>query len=124
MEASLFFAEPHKKNDNPNKNSQSKQTHSRMDLQQSLNHIAEDSRGLPSTVPKQELAYSSKGLNEAQKVPTDFDKSVDRSEKQECLKTLTCIEYIGDNVIWVQICATLQFSISCIQPVDTLIGNV
>ena len=31
-EASLSFTEPHKKNDNQNKNSQGKQTHSWMDL--------------------------------------------------------------------------------------------
>ena len=35
------------------------------------------------------------------------------------------IEYIGgENVIWVPFHAALQFSISVIQPVDTLIGNV
>ena len=31
-EVRLFFTEPHKKNDNQNKNSQGKQTHSWMDL--------------------------------------------------------------------------------------------
>ena len=34
------------------------------------------------------------------------------------------MEYIGENAIWVQFHATLQFSISFMQPVDTLIGNI
>ena len=47
------------------------------------------------TVPKQELAYNSKSSNESQKLPAYSDQSVHRSEKQRCLKTFICIEYIG-----------------------------
>ena len=42
------------------------------------------------TVPKQELAYNSRNSNKAKKLPTYSDQSVDRSEKQRCLKTLLC----------------------------------
>ena len=75
-------------------------------------------------VPKRELAYNSKRSNKAQKLPTYSDLSVDRSEKQKCLKTLICMECIGGNATWVQFHVTLQFSISFIQPVVTLIRNV
>ena len=76
------------------------------------------------TAPEQELAYNSKSSNKAQKLPTYSDLSVHRSEKQRCLKTLICIEYSRENTIWVQFHATLQFLISFIQPIDTLIRNV
>ena len=39
-------------------------------------------------------------------------------------ETFFSTEYIGENAIWVQFLGTLQFSISLIQPVETLIRNV
>ena len=39
-------------------------------------------------------------------------------KNKKCIKTLICTEYIGENAIWV-FYATLQFSISFMQPVDT-----
>ena len=54
------------------------------------------------TVPKQELAYNSKSSSKDQKLPTYSDESVDWSEKQRCFKILICIEYIGENAIWVR----------------------
>ena len=51
------------------------------------------------TVPKEQLACNSKSSNEAKKLPTYSDLSVDQSEKQRCLKTFICIEYIGENAI-------------------------
>ena len=79
------------------------------------------------TVPKQELACNSKSSNKSQKLPTYSDSSVDRPEKMKRLKTLICTEYIGEKAILVQFLlflATLQFSLSFIQPVDTLIRHV
>ena len=50
---------------------------------------------LSFTVHKQELAYTSKNSNKAWKLQTYSDKSFYQSEKQRCLKTFICIEYIG-----------------------------
>ena len=40
------------------------------------------------------------------------------------MSRLICVECIGENAIWVQFHATLEFSIPFMQPVDTLIRNV
>ena len=45
------------------------------------------------------LAYDLKNSNNAQKLPTYSDLSVDQSEKQKCLETLICTKYIGENDI-------------------------
>ena len=68
--------------------------------------------------------YNLKNSNKAKKLPAYSDQSVDQWENQRFWKTPICKEYIGENAIWVQFHAALQFSISFIQTVDTLFKNV